>query len=85
MHKQDYRTCPRTKFCEDLVRILKSWQAAGDRILVCLDANKDIYKKEIGDALTEEGGLGMKEVVGSYTGKMIGPTFFWDQLPLYRI
>jgi hypothetical protein len=56
MHKQDHRTCPRTKFCEDLVHLLKSWQAPGDRIVVCLDANEDIYKKELGKALTEEGG-----------------------------
>jgi hypothetical protein len=79
MHKQDHRTCPRTKFHEDLIQLLKTWRAAGDPIIVCLDANEDIYKKGIGKALTVEGALAMKEVVGSYMGKKIGPTFFRGQ------
>ncbi len=83
MHKQDHRTCPCTKIHEDLVPLLKSWQATGDRIVVCLDANKDIYGKAIGKTLTltEEEGLGMKKVVGFYTGKRIDPTFFWGHHP----
>ncbi len=82
MHKQDHRTCPRAKFREDLLQLLRTWQAAGDCILLCLDANEDIYKKEIRKALTDPGMLGMKEVVGAYTGKKIGPMFFWGQLPI---
>jgi hypothetical protein len=82
MHKKDHRTCPCTKFHEDLIQLLKTWCAAGDRIIVCLDANEDIYKKVIGKALTEEGALAMKEVVGSYMEKKIGPTFFRGQLPI---
>jgi hypothetical protein len=50
--------------------------------VVCLDANKDIFKKETGKELTDPGMLGMKEVVGAYTDKKIGPTFFWGQLPI---
>ncbi len=53
--------------------------------MVCLDANKDIYKKVMGKALTEEGALEMKEAVGSYTGKKIGQTFFRGQLPINGI
>ena len=30
----------------------------------------------------EEGGLEMKEVVGEFTGKKIGPTHFRGQLPI---
>ena len=82
MHQQDHRTCPHTKFWEDLIKLLKTWCVAGDRIVVCLDANEDIYRKAIGKALTEEDGLDMKEVVGAYTGKRIGPTFFRGQLPI---
>ncbi len=82
IHKKDHWTCPRTKFREDLIQLLKTWRAAGDHIIVCLDANEDIYKKAIGKALKEEGVLVMKEVVGSYTGKKIGPTFFRGQLPI---
>jgi hypothetical protein len=72
MHKQDHRMCPRTKLPEDLIHLLKTWRTAWDRILSCLDTKKDIYKKATGKALTEEGALEMKEVVGSYTGKKIG-------------
>ena len=82
MHQQDHRTCPRVKFRDDLIKLLKTWRAAGDRIVVCLDANEDIYRKAIGKALTAEEGLDMKEVVGAYTGKRIGPTFFRGQLPI---
>jgi hypothetical protein len=38
-------TCPRTKFWEDLVSQLQRWREDGDRLIVCLDANEDIYKK----------------------------------------
>jgi len=82
MHQQDHRTCPRVKFRDDLIKLLKTWRAAGDRIVVCLDANEDIYRKAIGKALMVEEGLDMKEVVGAYTGKWIGPTFFRGQLPI---
>jgi hypothetical protein len=77
MHKHDHRTCPQTKLHEDLIQLLTTWRAAGERIVVCLNANGDIYKKAIGKALAKEGALGMKEVVETYTGNKIGPTFFW--------
>ena len=44
---------PRRKFQEDLLKLLKKWRAEGNRIIVCLDANQDIYlRKGIGAALT---------------------------------
>jgi hypothetical protein len=52
---------------------------------VCINANKDIYKKKIGNALTDKGGLGMIEVVSAYTGKNIRPTFFWGKLQIDSI
>ncbi len=82
MHKKDAVTCPRVKFREDLIHLLKTWREAGDRIIVCLDANKNIYSKAIEKALMEEGSLEMKEVVGEYTGNKIGPTRFQGQLPI---
>ena len=45
-------------------------------MIVCMDANKDIYRKSIGKSLTERDGLNMVEVVGEFTGKRLGPTFF---------
>ncbi len=56
-------TCPRTKFKADLVSQLQQWREEGDRLIVCLDANKDIYKKSLGKSLTNIDGLAMKEVI----------------------
>ena len=80
--KESDRTCPRTRFREDLVRQLTQWREAGDRIIVCMDANENIYKKSIGKTLMKEDGLGMKEVVGSFTGKQVGTTFFRGSTPI---
>ena len=75
-------TCPRKRFRQDLVRQLKSWRENGDRLIVCMDANEDIYKKSIGKELTETNGLNMKEVVGEYTGRPLGATFFRGSKPI---
>ncbi len=47
-----------------------------------MDANKNIYHKSIGRSLTELDGLNMSEVVGDFTGKKLGPTFFAEASPL---
>ena len=41
-------TCPRTGFRQDLEKQLRKWRDAGDRIIVAMDANEDIYKKKLG-------------------------------------
>ncbi len=43
--KKGNLTCPQTKFREDLVAQLKKWCKEGNSLIVCLDANKHIYKK----------------------------------------
>ncbi len=58
------------------MKALKQWRQEGGRLIVCMDANKDIYKKSIGKTLTDRDGLNMVEAVGEFTGKKIGPTFF---------
>ncbi len=70
------------KFWEDLVHQLQKWRADGDRLIVCLDANEDIYRKSIGKTLTLVDGLAMREVVGEFTGKRIGPTHFHGKKPI---
>ena len=61
---------------------LRKWREEGDRLVVCLDANEDIYKKSLGKSLTKSDGLRMSEVVGDFTGKKIGPTFFRGSKPI---
>jgi hypothetical protein len=75
-------TCLRTKFREDLVAQLMRWRKDGDHLIECLDANKHIYKKSIGKALTDIKGLAMKEVVGEFTRTPIGSTFFRGSKPI---
>ena len=61
---------------------LVKWRQQGDRLIVCLDANEDIYKKSIGKTLTDTSGLAMKEVVGEFTGKRLGATHFRGSKPI---
>ena len=82
IEKEKDFTCPLTRFRDDLIAQLKEWRAAGDRLIVCMDANSDIYRKELGKALTAVEGLNMSEVVGDFTGKRVGPTFFRGQKPI---
>jgi hypothetical protein len=84
-HYQDHVTCPRVKFREDLGKFLREWRAAGDRLIVCLDANENIYTQALGKMFTNSEGLGMVEAVGKYTRKKIGPTYFRGQLPINGI
>jgi hypothetical protein len=74
--------CPRTLFREHLIQLLSKWRSEGDRLIVCLDANEDIYTKSIGKALTDVDGLAMKEVVGAFTGTPLGTTFFRGSKPI---
>ena len=47
-HSQDHITCPWVKFGEDLGRLLTEWRTAGDRLVVCLVANENIYTQALG-------------------------------------
>ncbi len=53
--------------------------------MLCLDANKNIYRAELGRQLTDLHGLGMWEVVGNFTGKQLGATFFRGSKPINAI
>ena len=41
-----------------------------------MDENEDIYKKRLVKSITARYRLNMNEVVGAFTGKKIGATFF---------
>ncbi len=58
------------------------WRQDGDKLIVCLDANEDIYCKSIGKALMDINGLAMKEVVGEFTHQCVGATFFRGSKPI---
>jgi hypothetical protein len=64
---------------------MKQWRAAGKHLVLCLDANENIYIAELGRQLTDLHGLGMKEVVGDFTGRQLGATFFRGSEPIDAI
>jgi hypothetical protein len=74
-------TCMRTKFCKDLMAQLRWWRQDRDKLIVCLDANEDIYHKLIGKVLKDINRLAMKEVVGELTCQPVSPTLFWGSKP----
>ncbi len=78
-------TCPRKHFHNDLMKQLHKWRQKGDCLVVCMDANEDIYKKSLGKSLTCTDGLNMVEVVREFTGMQIGATFFRGFKPIDRI
>ena len=47
-----------------------------------MDANEDIYKKSLGKYITASYGMNTNEVVGTFTGKKIGGTFFRGSKPI---
>lgn len=82
INKEDSLVCPRVRFREDLIKKLLQWRTEGCRLIVCLDANENIYRKSLGKALTNVQGLNMKEVVGTFTNRPIGATYFRGQSPI---
>ncbi len=46
--KLNDNTCPRLRFREDLLRKMKQWRRKGEQLILCLDANKNIYMGELG-------------------------------------
>ena len=50
--KEKDRTCPRTRFKNDLLEQSRKWREQGDRLIVCMDVNEEIYHKSIGKSLT---------------------------------
>jgi hypothetical protein len=47
-----------------------------------MGANENIYRGKLGQQLTELRGLGMKEVVGDFTTKQLGATYFRGCKPI---
>jgi hypothetical protein len=85
INKLNVLTCPRKRFCKDLLQQMKQWQPAGERLVLCLDANENIFRAKLGWQLTDLHSLGMKEVVGEFTGRQLGATFFRGSEPIDAI
>ncbi len=75
-------SCPRAQFHNDLLHQLKRWRKDGERLILCMDANKNIYRGKLGQQLTDLYGLGMKEVVEEFSTKQLGLLTYWGANPL---
>lgn len=76
------RECPRKKFRQDLLRQLRQWRAAGDRVILLMDMNDNIYTSGLGQDLVDPAGLGFNEVVQTTTGEQIEATYFQGSQPI---
>ena len=75
-HKRKGPHVPENKVQDQPNNSIKGVEKKGDRLIVCMDINEDIYRKSIGKSLTESEDLLMVETVGNYTGIKISATFF---------
>jgi exonuclease III len=73
---------PRARFLADLCTQLRAWKSEGKRLVVCLDANEDVYKDIIGRTLTDHDGLDLVESVHHSTGEKLGATHFRGSRPI---
>lgn len=60
LQKENRDVEPRVQFLLDLQVLLSQWKAEGKRLVVCLDANEDIYKGVLGKVLTNPNGLNLR-------------------------
>jgi hypothetical protein len=68
--------CPHAWFRKDLIGHMKKWRKEDKRLILFVDANKNIHQGELGWQMTDLDGLGMKEVMGESTAKQLGATYF---------
>ena len=58
VEKESDETCPRRRFHDDLMNQLRKWQEAGERLVVCMDANENVYRKGSGQDSDRTGRTG---------------------------
>eukprot|EP00956_Cyclotella_meneghiniana_P026049 scaffold55510_cov37-Cyclotella_meneghiniana.AAC.1 len=73
---------PRRRFLSDLLKLLASWKEEGKKLVICLDANENIYKNIIGRTLTDPEGLDLKESFLRANGTKLGATHFRGSRPI---
>jgi hypothetical protein len=81
MKKKDL-TCPLVLFCTHLVKQIKQWHVAGDRIILFMDHNKHAIDGLLGKALVDKEGLDLQEAIIQHTGASPGATFLRGSKPI---
>ena len=70
IHSHQLRMSPLQLFLADLVKQLTSWRAAGNRLILFIDANESIIRGPICRALSN---IGMREVTHKYWANGVEP------------
>jgi hypothetical protein len=73
---------PLILFRYHLVKLIKQWHAAGDRIILFMDHNKHVIIGLLGKALADKEGLDLWEAIVQHTGTSPGTTFFQGSKPI---
>jgi hypothetical protein len=79
--KKDF-TCPRKIFWRNLIKQIKSWREAGDRIILFMDHNEHVTNGPLGKELGDKNGLDMREAIIQHTGASPGAIFFHGSKPI---
>jgi hypothetical protein len=75
-------TCPLVLSCKQLVKQIKEWRAAGDRIILFMDHNEHVINGPLGKMLADKEGLDLREEIVHHTGTSPGTTFFQGSKPI---
>ena len=62
IYLKSLRTNPFQMFCDDLCDVLQLWRSQGDRIILMMDANSNVYNGKLSKRLAQEP-IGMREAV----------------------
>ncbi len=81
MEKKDL-TCPLILFRQQLTLAIQKWRASGDRIVLFMNHNENVYDGALGKALSNREGLNLNEVILMHTGSQTGTMFFQGSMPI---
>jgi hypothetical protein len=78
-------TCPLVLFRNHLIKQIKEWHAAGDRIILFRDHNKHVINGQLGNVLADKERLDLQEAIMQHTGTSPSVTFFQGSRPINRL
>jgi hypothetical protein len=81
MKKKDL-TCPLTLFHQHLTTAIQKWRAAGEKIVLAMDHNEQVYENTLNKALSDREGLNLSKIFHKHTGSRTGTTFFRGSKPI---
>ncbi len=68
-------SCPWKIFRRDLIKQLKSWREAGNKIILFMDHNEHATNGPLGKELSDKNGLDLREAIIQHTGASPLPSF----------